>query len=421
MLSALLLTALVALVRWPRHHVTSSLASVDADLAPPAPLGALLAVAFLGSVSGGAFWAGLFFVTAGHYHFSEQRNLVLAALMGAVSMFGARASATIARRFSPRGALAGALMTWALVSLMPSAFPRAEWLLWATAIVGCTCGGVIWPVVESALAAGRHGTEMRSALGWFNVTWTSATTVPLLILPLVSRWGLTASLALAAAMNTLALLAVRVLPRRSTTHHADTAASAAKLGVEYRWLLRSSAWLLPASYVISSALSPVLPHRIAQVMTSGYAASQVAALWMGARFFALVIMWRARFWHGRWETLAVAGFALLGGLAAVLLTHSAFGLIAGLLLYGAGMGITYFAALYYSMAVGHAAIDAGGNFEALIGLGYCIGPLLALTGHLVSSPTHADSTIVIFMWSAAALASPGILRPYFAARAQRRD
>jgi hypothetical protein len=37
------------------------------------------------------------------------------------------------------------------------------------------------------------------------------------------------------------------------------------------------------------------------------------------------------------------------------------------------------------MAVGHAAVDAGGGFEALIGVGYCLGPLLGL---LAQALTH---------------------------------
>ena len=47
------------------------------------------------------------------------------------------------------------------------------------------------------------------------------------------------------------------------------------------------------------------------------------------------------------------------------------------------MGLTYYAALYYSLAVGHAAVDAGGTFEALIGFGYFGGPLLGLAARAV--------------------------------------
>ena len=50
----------------------------------PAPLAAVLTVTFAGSLSGGVFWQAIFFLTAGHYRFSPERNLVLAAVMGAV-------------------------------------------------------------------------------------------------------------------------------------------------------------------------------------------------------------------------------------------------------------------------------------------------------------------------------------------------
>ena len=91
----------------------------------------------------------------------------------------------------------------------------------------------------------------------------------------------------------------------------------------------------------------------------------------------------------------------------------------GLLLYGTGMGLTYYASIYYSMAVGHAAVEAGGNFEALIGVGYCVGPFLGVAGHAASA-THAEAATVGFTWLALALAAPFVVRPYLAARRARR-
>jgi hypothetical protein len=129
--------------------------------------------------------------------------------------------------------------------------------------------------------------------------------------------------------------------------------------------------------VIAAALAPVLPHRLS-ALGAGTGASLLAALWMAARFVVLLIMWRSSFWHGRWGTLGAGGTALVGGLLMVLLAPALPLLLAGLLLFGAGMGLIYYAALYYSMAVGHAAVEAGGGFEALIGVGYCLGPLLGL-------------------------------------------
>jgi hypothetical protein len=83
------------------------------------------------------------------------------------------------------------------------------------------------------------------------------------------------------------------------------------------------------------------------------------------------------------------------------------------------MGITYYAALYYSMAVGHAAVEAGGNFEALIGLGYVVGPLLGISANALASPARAGSITVGLTWLVVALGSRGVIRPYLAARRVR--
>jgi hypothetical protein len=392
--------------------------SSQAPAPRPAPLTALLGITFLGSVSGGAFWSGLFFVTAEHYRFSPVRNLVLAGVMGAIYALAARAAGGLARRTAaPRAVLSRALATWAAAALLPVLAPRLELALWAAALIGSTASAITWPIVESYVAGGRHGAEMRTAIGRFNVTWTPATAVSLVIMPLVARVGLTWSVGLSAVMNVAALAIVSTLPPRPGAHEVEAATAA--VGAEYRWLARSSSWLLPLSYVISSTLAPVLPHRLAAVGITGSSPSVIAALWMAARFATLFLMWRAGFWHGRWGTIAAAAAALAAGLAAVLMATTPAVLIAGLLVYGAGMGLTYYAALYYSMTVGHAAVEAGGTFEALIGVGYFVGPLLGILGHAGAGAAGAGSVTVMLTWMVAALASPGVLRPYLAARKQR--
>jgi hypothetical protein len=169
---------------------------------------------------------------------------------------------------------------------------------------------------------------------------------------------------------------------------------------------------------MSATLSPVLPHRMAAVGITA-APSVVAALWMLARFATLFTLWRTGFWHGRWSTLAVAGAALAGGMALVLMAASPATLVAGLLVFGTGMGITYYAALYYSMAVGHAAVEAGGNFEALIGLGYVIGPLMGIGANFFAAPARAGSITVGLTWLVVAIGSRGVIRPYLRARRAR--
>jgi hypothetical protein len=377
----------------------------------------VLIVTFFGSVAGGTFWAGLFFVTAERYRFSALANLTLAVMMGAAYAIAARFAGRLARGRVPRRVLLASLAICTGAMLLPMAFPASLGALWTGALVGVAASAATWPVVESYLTAGRHGAEMRSAIGKFNVIWTPATALPLVVLPFVTRASPSGSFAVSAAATALAWLAARGLPHHPAPHEPEAASAA--IGAEYPALLRAASWLLPFSYVISATLAPVLPQRLAAVGV-GMDRSFVAAAWMAMRFVVLLTMWRTHYWHGRWGTLAAAGAALGGGLALVLLARTAPMLVAGLLVYGAGMGLTYYASLYYAMAVGHGAVDAGGTFEALIGVGYCVGPLLGIAGHAVAGPTRAGTATVVLTWMLAAIAARGVVRPYLAARQARR-
>src|SRR6266540_1751003 len=211
----------------------------------PAPLGAVLTVTFLGSLSGGVFWAAIFFVTAGHYGFSPARNLVLAAVMGTVYALTAatagRLMRTVLARLAPRAVLQAALATWTVAGVLPLLL-AGEPVMWLSGLLGALASAITWPVVESYLGAGRHGAAMRAAIGWFNVTWTPA---------------------LSAAGSAAALLATRMLPLYPGAHEA--AAAEAAVGPEYPRLRQAAQWLLPFSYVLCAAMSPVLPHRLTEL------------------------------------------------------------------------------------------------------------------------------------------------------------
>jgi hypothetical protein len=318
---------------------------------------------------------------------------------------------------SPRAMLRRALAVWTIAALLPLAAAHSEPMLWAAALIGAAASAMTWPIVESYLSAGRHGPEMRAAIGRFNVIWTPATALGLVLMPLVSQTGMLAALVLSAVGSVGALAATLALPAHPGTHEPEAAQAA--VGREYKFLLRAASWLLPMSYVLCSVMGPLLPHRLAEV-SGGRAGAGVASLWMVARFATLLTMWRTGFWHGRWATLAFGGAAIALGLAAILLAPSLGVAAAGLILFGVGMGLTYYAAIYYSLSVGHAAVDAGGTFEALIGFGYFAGPVIGLTAGAITSPAHVASATVGLTWLVAAVGGAGALVPYLAARRARR-
>ena len=55
-------------------------------------------------------------------------------------------------------------------------------------------------------------------------------------------------------------------------------------------------------------------------------------------------------------------------------------MVTGELLFGTAAGFLYTAALYYAQVVQNASVDAGGAHEALIGVGYALGPGAGLVG-----------------------------------------
>jgi hypothetical protein len=89
--------------------------------------------------------------------------------------------------------------------------------------------------------------------------------------------------------------------------------------------------------------------------------------------------------------------------------------LAGLVCLGVGLGVVYYAALYYAMAVGHAQVDAGGTHEALIGAGYTVGPAAGLAGSAIAGAVG----IVGVVWAVVGLAGIPAVRPYLAARRRR--
>ena len=360
-------------------------------------------------------------MTAEHYRFSPERNLVLAILMGGVYAIGARFIGALLGAVAPRTGLLGALGGWAAVGLLPVLFPQSEPVLWLSALLGTAGSASTWPIVESYLTAGRHGPAMRAALGRFNTTWAPATAVPLLGMPFIARVGITWTIGCSAIVNLAAIVVVvlyfppapgRARRRGGARRDRTRVPAAPALGLA-----------APAAQLRhlgdAGAAAPPPARRGGAGIIAPTSTSAVAALWMVARFVTLGTMWRTGGWHGRWETLAAGAVALVGGLALVLLSPSLVGIVIGLLLYGTGMGLTYYASIYYSMAVGHAAVEAGGNFEALIGVGYCVGPFLGVAGHAASA-THAEAATVGFTWLALALAAPFVVRPYLAARRARR-
>lgn len=389
------------------------------------PLAAVCALTFACSIGTGVVWAGISFIAKNDYKFSEANVLWLYVALGATYVIGSLSAGfglrRVEARLPHRRVLACVLICAASACLMLR-FSSSAWMLCTVAIAVNIVTSWLWPIVESYVTAGKHGAAMRNALGVWNITWTTAVLASLLLMaPLVGQHAKT-SLEGTSVMYLLALASLRWFPPRPASHGRPDDGDEENVDRrEYPHLLRSARMLLLSSYVLNAAMSPLLPFLITRVGVSDPWSTPVAAIWTAARVLIVAIMWRANFWHGRWGTLLVAAISMAAGFSLIVASNHLAVLVVGLLLLGSGMAVVYFATIYYTMTVGHADVDASGGFEALIGLGYTIGPIIGLLGlqfkdefaHIRLGP---NGGVIIAMLMLMSLAYVLAMRPYMSAR-----
>jgi len=278
---------------------------------------------------------------------------------------------------------------------------------------------VIWPLIESFVTAGRHGPAMRSAIGWFNFTWAPAVAIPMFAMaPILEHHGQWA-IGGFSSIGLAGLVLLRWFAPRPGHHDLNVAS--AHVGGDYPLLLRSARVLLPLSYVLNAAMSPLLPYRLESLGLAVAWKTPATATWIVARVAVFVAMWRLAFWHGRWGTLLAGAIAMTAGFAMVVAGGTIAVVLAGFAVFGTGLGIVYYAALYYAMAVGRAEVDAGGTHEGLIGAGYALGPLLGLVGGSLgrAASVATGTAIVGLVWAAVGAGAVAAAAPYFKARSRR--
>lgn len=384
------------------------------------PLWAVMTLTFLGSLGTGIFWNGLAFIAKHGYEFGEARNLLLFAVNGTIYAVGAfyagRVLAWLRRRVtwfrSTRLMLGLILAVQGVLCFGPIVF-EGEWVLWAASGGVSALAATTWAIVESYMTAGRHGQAMRRSIGWFNLAWTGAVAASMFLMaPLTefhAEWVI-GGMGLVYAACLVPLWWFNVDP----PHH-DVEAAAASIAPEYRWMLHTARILLPLSYVLNAAMSPILPYRFEALELSVAWETPVTGTWMVVRVLTLVVMWRANFWHGRWGTLLFGGVVKAMGFALVVAGPNIETMLVGFALFGVGLGVVYYTALYYAMAVGNAEIDAGGTHEALIGVGYAVGPCAGLVGLALGSGAWIVGTV----WAIVGVAAWPAVRPYLVARRLR--
>jgi hypothetical protein len=358
-------------------------APVGAARAPASPLWAVLVFSFVSSLGTGVVTTGIYFIAENGYRFSKAENFWLALTNGVMYILGAAGAGAVMRRLrraglSSRGCLVLVVMLLGVLCGIPIATRgfHSQWTIWALLVLYSPLTGVLWPVVESYLSGGRHGAGLRSALGRFNITWASALVIGLVAIGPTAKVHAAELIAALGVIHFGSLVLLVPMGREPGEHsHEDHAPHP----VVYTQLLTTFRILLPTSYAVLTALNPYLPRLLGRVGFEESWRAPLAATWTAARVCTFVVMERWHGWEGRWRPAVFGVGALLGGVALAVMSPALGGagpvtVILGLFVFGTGMATIYTAALYYALEVGKAEVDAGGTHEALIGLGYSLGP-----------------------------------------------
>ncbi len=394
---------------------------------PRTRLGPILVLTFVASLGTGVQWSGISFIAKHEYGYGQELNFLLF-IVAALAYIGAAFCAgpltrAVSRRLSPRGLLAWTFILQSLVCILPLVF-EGDWALWTVACGVSVLTATYWPIIESYLTAGRYGDEMRRAMGWWNISWTSAVGVALLLMaPLLDAER--AVLAIV-GLTPVFICCTLILPWfASAPGKHEEKQWKDSITTEYRYLLHSVRVILPISYILIGTLSPLMPYRLEEVGAPTLAETPATATWIFARVVAMAIMWRISFWRGRWGTLLSAGLFMTLGFALVVVAPTLPLLLVGLAAFGSAQGMVYFAALYYAMSVGAGSVESGGTHEALIGVGYAAGPIAALAGMhgpaLVGfGAVGGPGGIVAAVTGLTVIAALPALRPYVLVRRLRR-
>jgi MFS family permease len=346
---------------------------------------------------------GLSFYTSHRFGWGARENFSVAALQGALYMFGALLAQRVSRRWGREKSLPWlyAGMTTFAVAVGISASLHWTVLTALLAVLETGLVAVSWPMLQSLVSAAGKRSRLSKRLGLYNIIWSGLGAIAVAgsgaVIQHAPAWAFFGVIA-AGHFFAGALILYRA---RSVSiavdFENDDSAGQSRSGTErpdeatlriHRLALWLSRIALPSTYIVVYSISPAIPslHAIRQLTPT--VATLVGSAWLVGRALAFIVTGSTSFWHKRPGLMFVASITMLFGFVGTIvpgtLTELSPGwalsaMIVAQIVFGLSIGTIYAASLYFGMAVSEGSTRHGGYHEALIGLGQVIGPLVGAT------------------------------------------
>lgn len=377
----------------------------------------LLIITFIESFATILMERALYFYTGDVLGMDETTNLWLALILGVTYVVGALSSHKLCKFSNEKEVLWVCVLGQTLTHLALFIAPSRYLVMLSMGLVGLF-NGIKWPIVESYISAGQLPRQAAKTVGSFNIAWSAAVPLSLFVAgPLITFWPPGIFL-VATLVNVVTLWLMRPL-QKHPIHLADDHPERLPpdtLG-RYRSLLISSRWTLLCSYTLLFLMAPLLPGLFRKFGVTVMVATSLSALMDIMRVLSFLLLRHFHQWHGKVLPALLVVFAVPIGFVMVLFGNHLICLLLGELLFGLAAGVCYYGALYYAMVVSNASVDAGGNHEGLIGLGFSVGPAVGLGGKALAGPLGgATAGMAVGVAPVVLLCIPMGLRPLWGIR-----
>ena len=369
----------------------------------------LFAAEAVNSIGGTLLTVGLPFYTNHRFGWGARENFAMAALQGALYMFGALSAQKISNRWGRQRSLLALFAGMTAFAVAVGISASMAWAVVMALLVILESGlmAASWPMLESLISSAGDPSGLSKRLGCYNILWATMGAVAVAasgaIIQHTPAW---AFFGIVAAGHVLAGVLVfwRLRSAPTLAGNGDSISSPPLPEQERSSVIRESfdgavvrrhrlaLWLsriaLPSTYVIVYSLAPALPSLHAIKQLSPTTATLVASIWLLARAGAFVITGNTTFWHKRPGLMLLASITMLlafvgtivpGALTQMGLFQALLAMAIAQIVLGFSIGTIYSASLYFGMAVSDGSTEHGGYHEALIGLGQILGPLVGAT------------------------------------------